>query len=354
MKISFAIFLLFIVISPVKAQYFPIKKLHTKSWDGTDYTFPELTVKSEAAIKINTFLQGAELNVLFGKLKKTAFEKILPAKGSNTGVTILEGSVIKNTASVFSVHVNTEYTSASLNQYTTVYNFDALTGDLLRFSDLFSSSGFAAIKQLINADRKKRLSNYLKTLNTKDEEGALAYKVYKDCLTAMPDDDLNKDQLTFNQNGLQLEKQSCFPDHYGQSLSDHADIYISKLTAAQLVPYLSAYGKLIVAGKSTKGAVLAVKGIKKGVYKGQINDKYPVTFLITYQSGNDIRGCYFYDLAGQQIDFSGSIKNGNTIELKTSIQDNDPAEKFNLTAASDGSLSGTWSKGVKTYKIQLR
>lgn len=344
---------LLITVSSVKAQYFAIRELKAKSWDGTEYTFPELTNPSKAAKKINIFLKGNELDILHGKYKKTPFEHIMPAKNSHTGITELEPVILKNTAAVFSVRVSSEYSSASLNEHTAVYNFNSQTGDPLLFSDLLTPSGYQIIKKQVIAERVKKLSSYLKTLNTKDQEAAIAFKVYKECLESIPSDDLDADALTFEKNGIQLERRSCFNDHYGQSLSDHADIYISKLSLTALTPHLSASGKLLLAGKSTAGTTASQTRIKLGVYQGKINGQYPVTLLLNKVKGDELHAIYFYDQVGQQINLYGSIKNKNEIKLSTSSSNQPDSETFDLKVSTDGSLTGTWSKGTRTFKVQL-
>lgn len=357
MKLSLSFFLsaiLLIDLSSAKAQFFPIKELHATSWDQTEYAFPEISSTTEAAKKINIFLKGTELNILHGKYKKTPFEQILPAKNSNLGITMLSATILKNTPAVFSVSVNNEYTSASLNYFTTIHNFNAQTGDPLSFSDLFTPAGYQLIRKQIIAERMAKLGSYLKTLHTKNEEEAVAYNVYKECMQQMPADELNNDRLSFEKDGIKLEKKSCFPDHYGQSLSDNAAIYVNKLSLKTLTPYLSAYGKLLVTGKSTKGVVAENKtALRLGVYKGKINGQYAVTFLLTDDTDNRLRACYFYDLNGQKIYLYGSIKNQNTVILATSDSDEPATEKFDLKVLPNGSLNGTWSKGTKTFKVEL-
>lgn len=355
LSLSFLLFsILLIDLSGAKAQFFPIKELHAKSWDQTEYIFPELSSTTEAAKKINIYLKGAELNILQGKYKKTPFEQILPAKNSNLGITMLTATILKNSPAVFSVSVSNEYTSASLNYYTSIYNFNSQTGDPLNLSDLFTPAGYQLIRKQIIAGRMRKLDSYLKTLNTKNEEAAIAYNTYKECLEQMPSDDLNNDRLSFEKDGIQLERQSCFPDHYGQSLSDHAAIYVNKLSLKTIIPYLSAYGKLLVTGKSTKGVFAEHKmPVRLGVYQGKINGQYAITLLLTRNTDSNLHACYFYDLRGQKINLYGSIKNQNTVLLATSDVNDPEAEKFELKVLPNGSLNGTWSKSTKTFKVEL-
>jgi len=347
---KFSLIVLFITFSiQVSAQYFHVKKVE----DENELSFLVLTGKTPAENLINTYLQGQELNLLPGKQKQSYFENVAPAKGSTTGITELNYQVLTNSSSVFSVEINREYTSGKLNESSTVYNFDARTGRLIQLSDLFTTEGYQAVRKFVIADRKKRLSNYLKT--AKNPADADATKVYTECLNSMTRDNLNADDLKFGANGLSLTRKSCSDSHYFQALEDEANVYANQLSIKFLLPHLNDYGKCLLKIKSEKCLFSPLAALRKGVYKGKINQMYPITLLITYLEDKSCYGTYFYDKYGKAIDFSGTIEKDSRLMLKKT-QSDDPKSKpevFNLKIMADGSLTGTWGDGEYTFPIHL-
>ncbi|HWW41115.1 hypothetical protein [Pedobacter sp.] len=335
----------------VRAQHFKLKKFSEEDLD-----FFLLTGKTPAEKQINTFLHGAELHSLPGKYKQSPFESIRPAAGSNQGVTGLRYTVLNNTSQIFSVEVNGEYSSASLNEYGHVYNFDASTGKLIKFRDLLTDAGYEAINKIVISNRKKRLSAYLK--NMKDVTGGYkaVYTTYSECLRDMEGDELNDDDLKFQKEGLLLIRRSCSGQHYFQALEDKADVYNNRLTLKSLEPYLNAYGKCLLLTKNANCTPTIAKGFHEGLYTGKINHQYAITLVIDRIYKDRIYASYYYDKVGKEINLRCSMEKGQ-LKMKEDNMDgkeNNSSATFQLSLPSNGKMTGIWSNGKNTYPVELQ
>lgn len=331
------------------------QNFHTRKLQEEDLDFLLLTGKSVAENRINTFLFGAELQVLPGKYKQSPFENIRPKKGSNQGITGLHAVVLNNTAKIFSVAINGEYTSASLNEFSKIYNFDASTGKVIRFRDLLTDAGYLAVRTHLISDRKKRITDYLKTLKDVKGENKEAYTAYSECLKDMDNDDLNRDDLKFQKDGLLLTKKSCSGQHYFQALQDHADMYANKLSVKFLGPYLNDYGKCLLAPEKTACTLPSSiqTTLHEGVYNGKINNQYAITLVIDNIYKDRIYASYFYDRVGKAIHLRCTMEKG-ILKMTEEDEGNKVTGVFQLKVQSDGHLSGTWNNDKNNSQVELK
>ncbi|AMP97356.1 hypothetical protein AY601_0394 [Pedobacter cryoconitis] len=353
---SFTALLLLTFSIQAEAQYFKVSPIKETFEQSGEYDFPVLTGKTPAQNLINTFLQGKELDILPGKQKISIFENVRPKKGSNQGVTILTYEVLVNTPKLFSVEINSEYTSASLNTHSAINNFDSQTGRLIQFNDLVTKEGYEAIRQFIIKSRKTRLSSYLKSLKSSANKDESLITTYSSCLLEQDKDNLNLDDLKFQKNGLLLIRRSCSGSHYFQALEGKTDIYSNLLTHKFLEPYLNEYGKYLLAVTESKRIVPQSQVLRKGVFKGKINQLYPITLLVTYIGEDSFQASYFYDKYGKKTELRGTINQDSSLLLKEAPNYDVPKkpESFKLKIQKDGSLTGSWNDGKNTYPVELK
>ncbi|KIO74752.1 hypothetical protein TH53_24625 [Pedobacter lusitanus] len=168
-------------------------------------------------------------------------------------------------------------------------------------------------------------------------------------------DDLDLDDLKFQKNGLLLTRKSCSGSHYFQALED-ADIYSNLLNNKYLQPYLNAYGNCLLSAKNEKCIPFQSTGLNKNIYKGKINDLYPITLLITRVEKNSFQAAYFYDQQGKKIFLNGTFNKDLSLLLNggPSTGTTNNKELFKLKMQADGSLTGTWSNGKSSYPLVLK
>ncbi|QNK63358.1 hypothetical protein H7F33_02240 [Pedobacter sp. PAMC26386] len=351
--------LLFVTLSlHANAQHFKVKKIKDVVGDS-ELEFLALTGTTVAENQINTYLQGKELEILPGKQKHDIFENIRPKTGSTTGITQLNYTVLVNNSKLFSVEVNNEYTSASLNEYSTTYNFDAQTGKLIQFSDLVTKEGYQAIRKFVIKSRKTKLSSHLKALKNSGEKESSTIDTYSGCLLEEDKDNLDPDDLKFQKTGLHLTRRSCSGSHYFQAFEEKINIYKNLLSIKFLEPYLNEYGKCLLAVPNTKCTYTnPAASLHLGVFKGKINQLYPITLLVTYLDKDSFQASYFYDKQGKEIRLSGSFDKDSSLLLKEAPSYEENAKKkqefFKLKVQADGSLAGSWNDGKNSYPVQLK
>ncbi len=349
------LFLALFGYSRVQAQYFQVKDIDTSIGERADYDF-FLLKGHPSAKKINDFLWAYQLNAQPEKSAENPFEWIdVPAEGSNQGTTELSYDLLRNDAKIFSVKLSSEYTSASLNEYHQILNFDAQTGNLISPKMLFTEEGVKDLTQKIRNDRRQRLEAFLSTLDTTStgniDPGIL--KTYKSCLEDMQYEDLSANEMTIQHDTLSLKMPSCGDSHYFKA-TDTADIYVNKFTFEQLAPYLSEYGKCLL--KKENSACTFPKGERsfRAVYYGKLNHRYPITVAIFSYYDDTFNGVYFYDKQGKPIQLTGTFhQNGKITMNEESTPDEKMTGIFRLTPDSQGGFTGTWSNGKKTYPVYL-
>jgi hypothetical protein len=337
------------------AQYFKLKNVNDPTGMFGEFDFPVLTGKTVAENQINTFLQGNELNLLPGKQKHSLFENIKPKKGSNTGTSLMVYKVLINSSKLFSVEISSEYVSGSLTENSAIYNFDSQTGKPIMFSDLLTKEGYDAVRKFVINNRKTRLTNHLKVLKTAAGKDQNTIDTYSDCLLRQNKDNLNLDDLKFQKNGLLLTRKSCSGSHYFQASEGETNIYDNLLGNKFLQPYLNEYGKCLLLDKKAKCTLPKSTDFSTGVFKGKINELYPITLLITSADKDSFYASYFYDQQSKKIYLGGNLDKDSSLLLKEIPDSNmkKNQETFKLKIQADGSLAGSWSNGKNTYAVKL-
>lgn len=332
---------------PAHGQYFHIKDVSYQ----TDYHFPLIESNSLAANRINDYLWGGQLSVLPGLYKGKPYDyALLPEGNSIQGTDFIAYQVIRNDAKIFSVKIRSEYTGAGINNYEHIYNFNPQTGNPLIFMDFFTDSGYLEIREKIINNRKHRLQVYLKTLDT-TANGNIepeTYKIYKNCLEAMDDEDPNGDDMIVEKDSLILTMASCGYTHYFQA-TDAAKVYENRLPVRSLLPYMNAYGRCFFTESDTK---CPANENQQMVFKGTIDNRYPITLVIYSYYENTCDAAYFYDKEGKAISLFGVVDEDGSIKFHTDGDQN--KEYMALKKTSEGGFKGSWSKGKRTYPVALK
>lgn len=286
---------------PVQAQQFSVKALHYQQEEYT-YAFPLLTDSSVAAQKINYYLWTECLQLPSMHFKNNPFEKSdIPEAGSTQGTTHVSYQIEQNDNKLFIVQINYEYTAAGLHFYHNRYLFDPTSGRLVYISDLFTKSGGEAVLHKLAANRKQRLKNYLKSLDTtaNGSTETTVFKTYQQGLQRLNQPSWKVNALHFKNNKLVLIRKSYGYTHYFKAL-DTAKIYKNVLSYKELQPYLSDYGKCLLSDNATT-CPLPIKYQKiQGVFFGELLGKYPI-ILVSIQSSEFSPEAYLFSKTGAEV-----------------------------------------------------
>ncbi|QRY80640.1 hypothetical protein JVX91_05920 [Pseudomonas sp. PDNC002] len=332
----------------------PIKATHP---NGSEYRFPLLTDKNEAAANINTWLQAVSLQKLPGRYGKSAFEDIWPEGDDGwQGVTSMDFQLVSDEPGYLSMDIAYEYMSAYPSQHTTTYNFDAHTGQPIQLRDLFTPDGQQWLRLQASQARVKRIEGFLTgnlpekdlRLRSDPEEAQEQKHIYENCLPYVRDDDLSYNDLVLGKDALTLVRELCAP-HVVQALDDLGE-YSNSWKYTELTRYLSDYGRCLLVEKHTDCAPDPAR-LSAGVSRGKLDGRYPIILVLENEnSDGTVSGAYFYEKYARYISLSGKRDAQGNLVLREA---GPPPALFSLTPSASG-LSGTWQQeGQKSLPIDL-
>lgn len=148
------------------------------------------------------------------------------------------------------------------------------------------------------------------------------------------------------ENGLHIEATSCS----GGGI-DRLAPFDMQLTAKDVAPYLTAYGKYLVTGQ---GDGVPPSALPLGeVLHGTVNGNLGVTmYLDRYEVNGHVSGRYYYDKHRQFIPLEGRLTGKDTVDLQEGEPTAARRPVFHLQMKG-GRLLGKWQDGKKTFDVEL-
>lgn len=134
---------------------------------------------------------------------------------------------------------------------------------------------------------------------------------------------------------------------------DNLGNFENKLSAEELRPYLSGYGKYIFFGEGDGGK--SAINFYGQIFRGKINGNIPVTFYLAteYPAIGNVRdqsAKYYYDKYRTVINLSVGRK-GDLFEL-TEVDSKESPKPVLSFKVKGGRLVGEWRGGRKTYSFE--
>ncbi len=329
-----------------------IDDLTDKRSDWETYRFPLLVGDSPATARINIFLHARELQALPGRFAKSPFEKVQPKEGEHWGVNSLDYQVISQGPGYLSLNIDGEYTAAYSSQGSRGYNFDLASGRPIGLPQLLSPEGLLRLQSELQAQRVKRLEDFLKAMPpskpekpgtlTDDEQWLEDQRaMYTECLDTRRDASLDYDRLQLGADSLTMIGETC-ANHASRALDELGD-FPNSVSYQSLSADLSPYGRCLLLEKRND-CVLPANSMAQGVYHGSIG-RYPITLVIEQlYSDHSLSASYFYDKHARQIELGGEFQQ----DFLTFHESGEPPARFELEFQADGSLTGTWQQGEKS------
>ena len=143
--------------------------------------------------------------------------------------------------------------------------------------------------------------------------------------------------FTLQPGKIIFHKPFCFP-HAFRNLDINMDV---TLTYAQVMPYLSIFGKKALSQNSEIIKTDFFHSIRKPMY-GSIDNKYNIVMQFDELYGNTIIGVYYYGSQGICIEISGTM-NGKNIALSENDEKGETVAVFN-GEISETIITGTWTE----------
>jgi len=327
-----------------------------------DYKYPEVyySANPKAAEKINTFLQLADLEHLPGVFKNHPFEKIVyGASTYGTSVDFYGWKLFKTTKNILSFSTDGEANGAYPEGFENFHNFDLRTGDPVLLKTLFTTNAVIQLEKVLNQKVKNTIEEYLKTIRPVKKEKSISgqedpdeqIRMYDECLESIQADHIENYEFYFKQDSITFVRGRC-SNHALRAIDDLDKYYIS-FSYQEISKYLSPFGKQFIKNDKINDIVSGPAG---KMFKGKINDKYPVTLIISkiHEDGS-LRMQYWYDKIKQPIEWRGQFKN-NHFSLTEDDEHDEELKKWipkaNIEADWTGhnKITGTWTN-YKTREV---
>ncbi|MBK6594263.1 MAG: hypothetical protein IPG23_17070 [Burkholderiales bacterium] len=328
------------------------------------FSFPFIQGEDDLVAKrINVFLHVAELQMAPPELFRS--EPLQAATDSARNNSEMESGGIRtlNEGRVLSVgviYVNRGYAGKRS------YEFDARNGRLLLKDELLTPAGYKLLaKQLVQLRKSRirsQLSRLTKLLGSHTKKSPTdtpelireEIDIYKRCLEDRFEGSGLKSQLddpgilNVEEHSLIFTKGPCS----NQSIDELGD-FTNKLSAEEVKPYLSSYGKYILFAEGD-GAISAINPYSQ-VFWGKINGKIPVTLYLgsnypLIREAQLKRAKYYYDKYRSVIDLSVE-KRGDLFELTETDSKEIPKPVLSFKIY-EGKLTGQWRGGGKSYSFE--
>ncbi|MPQ69093.1 MULTISPECIES: hypothetical protein [unclassified Pseudomonas] len=297
---------------------------------------------ANVARRINNSLQYTQLGLIDGAYKTSPFENQDP----ETGTTGLGYAVLGQTPQYLSLELRSEYMGAHPSYNNQPVVFDLQSGDRIELADLLTPSGMARFDKRMLRERLAAIDAFVKVPNKRFSEGdqdghedaETQRSLYRECRAKMVSGQIRRNEF-YLADGKLTALQGCDFPHVVQALDDLMDLPHSE-TFAALDHDLTPYGHCLLIAHGTQCGLRAASGIHEGLYVGTMAGKLPISLMVFGDGGP----FYFYDRYKEHIPLTLSRLGAGHIVLLFS-HENQSSEKFDLTVAADGSLSGGWSRG---------
>ena len=268
-------------------------------------------------------------------------------------------TVLRNDARVLSLRIDGEGCGAYCESFTYPHAFDAATGRHLEADDLFTPQGLQALTGKIDANNTATLRKEIaalqraKTKATPRAKGGLTAEdqdavigLYEDCLSrwdAAHRTTGSVGRMAIEAGAVRFSQDRC-SNHASRAL-DSVGEFSTRMPVAQLKPWLTGYGRMLLLGEGTAAAPTSPFG---QVLRGTIDGRLPVTMrLPSLSADGPVHATYFYDRYREPISVSGDYRDG-VLTLEES------ESKARLRLGAEGStLRGEWRQGPKTLPLVL-
>lgn len=322
-------------------------------------SFPNNKIVEE---KINIFLQVSELEFV-PKSSSDPFLLARTATNSYTNyVSFYEWKKLDTPKNILSLYMNGEATGAYPEMFDMWSNFDLRTGNYIHLEDLFTEEGTKFVLQYANSSIEKEIIDFIAELKKTDisdsdtkEMVEEQLMIYEDCLESIKSQNLQWFEYFFEKDSLILNRGRC-SNHAMRALDDLWDYQIS-ISYDQLKPQLTDFGKSLIFDNPKN---IRSNNPSNRLYKGKIDGKYPVHFLINdIHEDESLSAIYWYDKQKKIIHLGGEFVHQHFSLVEDDYHDENLRKwipRALIEADLKGSkIIGTWQdyKTKKFLKLEL-
>jgi hypothetical protein len=209
------------------------------------YSFPLVHCSNkQAEQKINYYLQNKTLdnetiltdtNTVFRRSRYISQDSVY-----QSGYSEISFTVEVNNSRILSLVFQLESTGAYSTDFPAYYNFNGQTGAALSAKDLFTPAGIVEIKKLLIKERKKRIVQWMKEMDTTyniKEEYEEINETFRQC-----NSEADENNFLVKSKSILFCKEYCFP-HVSRPYDTDLDV---EMTYKMINKYLSNNGKRLL------------------------------------------------------------------------------------------------------------
>lgn len=357
MRLQLLIFSLISIVCFSQQKNLKIIDLKPKS---ENFVFPLISYPEKPLVqnKINTFLQVNELEFIPGTGKNPFHLASTATNSYSNYVYFYNWKKLETPKNIFSLKIEGEASGAYSENFTEYRNFDIRTGNVINIKDLFIPEAVDSVNFMVNEIITREISTYLSKLRSSgsSEDMNEQIKMYEECLEFTDGATLEYAKFYFGKDKLIVVKERC-SNHAMRALDDLGEFEVG-LPFAKLSRYWSPYAKNLL---SETAKTVRQNSVQNRLYKGIIDQKYPVTVLIknVYDDGS-FSAVYWYDKAKKLIEWSGRMKNTH-ISMVENDYHSEELKKWIPRAIikaniNEDKITGTWQdyKTKKFLKLELK
>ncbi len=306
----------------------------------------------KAAEKINVAMHHFSLEKIFMEEDEERFSAVFPPEDEIWGASEFDYEVLANNENYFSIGITCAYTGAYSEYYTRNYTFNAITGQQVMISDLFSEETLAVLSNKVNSRIEKEINDFIAAADSEDEYQRDQIQMYLECLEWISDEIYPASSYYLTDSSLVVVRNRC-SSHMMAALDDLWDFY-AEYSFEELNELFNYNAKALMTGKPMD---YSDSGVPVGkVLQGELGGKYPITMIISNPYEDHYAGVYWYDKIKKQIELDGELNDQiATLVLKESVEEKETGT-FELMIISDGTLEGNWidAKGETSFGIALK
>lgn len=324
--------------------------------------FPEVKCATKPRIeeKINLFLQLEYLSHLPGKFVKNPFENATYSSNRSGITSLFDWKVNKKVGNILILTISGESTGAYSEGFEDYENFDLRNGNRVSMKDIFIKAGAKELVKSLNLVVRKRITNFLKGIKptkkkkiSKVDEETFADQVllYESCLEGVLDYNLEYYKFYFTKTGVTFVRDRC--SNHAMRAIDDLDRYFVDLSYKQIEKYLTIYGRNLIQNKSENSNTNSPEG---KIFKGKINDKYPITALIRQiNEDGSFSMNYWYEKVKEPIEWTGSFTKNHFSLSEVETENNTTNAIIEADFIENKKIIGTWTneKTKEILKLEL-
>lgn len=341
----------------------PLTYSYTHHDEILKISFPFLQADDPLVAKrINNFLHLTVLHVAPPDRFNAGEIQIPPARVGGFAMMKSDGIALLNSDRVVSVGIVTTGANDSVD-YSTSYEFDTRTGRFLVKEELLTPAGLNALARGLAKERRatihkeiQRLKGLMGAKEKKSDAVRIqqSIEIYEDCLERRFSNDRSDPNkalgvMLLGDGFLSFSSGQC-ASRSATALDDLGD-FANKLSAEELKPYLSSFGKYILLGQGD-GLIVPINPYAQ-IFRGKINRNIPLTLYLGSPNPSalpEFRSAkYYYDKYRTVINLSVKRKD-DLFELMETDSKETPKPVLSFKVKGDR-LVGEWRGRGKVYSF---